>query len=992
MSNPIQAPRESIVAPAYPDGFFGLVPGFETLDDWKAHVKKRWGLNEVLEKIIKRKEGISVAPSVLMKPAVQAGLVFNEGFEKRLLALTRNNDLTFRIRTRAATDLKNALVDCCDDTDLYYSLNADGEVVQSTNRLASKAEVIHRTTTYFMVAGGTQWCMGRLAKALPEPTVGLSPVTAAEADAAYESCGFYHGSKTWTAMRTNPFDMDGYSELWPLVKAGQGHAVEINMNADLGHPYYEKAEDPDALARCLQMTQWMQTTFRGNAGTMYRDCLVSKPSAVLFVGKTKTDIYSREKILAQELRFYVVTPGHLKFYLGQATQPFGGAKTSLMDIYHQFKDDVSPLLEYATLSSDLAVRDRFWRTGRFLEYSKQLRSAQKMGLTGICPEVIIYALDNQLREYGWGYLHCGDDSFAVIMTSFLDGDTWRPRLVIFKLDMSNFDLTQRTPIMERIHLRLYEGLRMIDQDRAEVMAEVWRKKLVNFHSTACAYFTSLNASGIPLQSEVNDMVMDVFMQRLVKRVQVRHPMRIVAGRITYPLLAKASLVDHIREAAHGLGLVAKLEDYQQISYSYCVGNVADFDELVGDSAELYHFPLMNCFTEGGLRFSFLGYTFIGNSARGVTMGLAPGQPTPTFVTTYGPERDDRVSVVADLPRFCTNVLYGSTPWIKDRDAFECYDMQRLVGSLINIGSWSALQENGVNMSYFGNMIITYRQREVAAYARARARNPEFKNTGHVVRLVVGPEVESEDIGALNDIQIQSTEQLTLAANALRVRAAANRTVHIMQRIWDQASVPLPRTYAGVAEAGVAGREDPEELFAPSVPDTVAQVVRGMNAAEGSLERTVATQILEGSFGQALYEAPDALDWAEESGQTSLLEGMAARGPPTVPARLRAPTQANFGRPPPSVGITNPMSATGLPGGVPGSGGGGGGGSSATRRKKAQKKRAKARRNAADADAEATAEHFAQQRLEEQAELDQEAHDRFLDRVQEMRDRGARGGQ
>lgn len=967
MSNPLQAPRTQLIANAYPDGTF-TVPGGMTLLEWCESVKKSWGLKEVLEKLVRRKEGMTVAPSVLMKPAVNAGLVFNEGAAKRLMAITNDGAVTFRLRSLLATNMRNYMIGFMADGPVQTL--EDNVVRHSTNRLASKQECVERTTTHFMVAGGTQWAMGRLQKALPEATVHrLRPVTLSEAERAYEHCGFYHGNALWQSLRTNPFDMDAYGALWPLVAGSQGHSVTIVKAASLGHPYYAKATDDAALNKCLRLTQYMQVHWSGHAGQSYREALIKSPSMVTFVGKTKTDIYSSEKIMQQMMRYYVVCPGHLKFYLAQATQPFAKAKTSLLDIANRFgylwtNNSGNPYMGLPRTMVEDPEGDGFtWApecgARKFL---LNFHSAQKMGLTGNAPRLLVNALDAQLTDCGMAYMHCGDDTWIVIMQQ-APSDARRKQMMFMNLDMSNFDLTQRREVCDKIHEVLYKGLAEIDVDRAEVMREIWRKKLINLHASACVFMENGSFSGIPLQSEKNDMLCEVMCMRIKEAVATRYERRVLNGLPAYCGLTFDALDVIVREVGLGLGLEARIDNKEIIAIPDEEKTQRDWFEEQ-NNGNYFYAPIFRAFTENLVRWKFLGYEFFGTE--NMQMGYrtfmmnAPNQNPRQVLRPWPVEGSKGIAVVAQLPRFLTNILYPNVMWMKGRKEFEAYNAVRLIGAVIGLGNAGVLQDQGMPSEAIEHLLeVLWGAVEQHDGGDTRTREMRLRS---LVTMLQENIMMNEAVDEFNP---------TPLFGGLEAETIGNRKLRTMQAIfavWD----PLRRTVMPVPrDIATAGAVPSSEVVDMGMPDLTSQIPAGYqlildNQLVEGLAGIAARTLVDQSFGQA---------WADEMEVENLLEGVRPLAPPTVGDRLRPATEANFGRPPPNVGITNPMSATGLPGGgrqVAAGGGGGDGERSRTQKKRDQRRRKRARENAGAHAVEAAGEHFRNLRLEEQEALDAEA--------------------
>lgn len=944
MSNPIAAPRDYIPAPRYPDGVF-TPPDGQTMQEFETSVKKKWGIDST-RKMLERKEFIHLRPSVSMKPAVTAGLVFNEGARKRPLSITEDRPLQFRLRSLEATTVKNDILDSLETGDPWRTDPLQHHFVGGTNTgPCSRQEALDRTTETFMVSGGTQWCMGRLETALPEPSViRYRPVTVDEANRAYENCGFYHGS-SWEDIFMNPFEMQAYRELWPLVReeGSVGAAVSIVRQANLGFPYLAKAADDQALRACLEQVNYMEATWKGNVTAEYAKCIRQRPGYVLYIGKTKTDMYKRQKIMNQQLRFYVVSPGHIKLYMARAAQPFGQAKMSFPRLHSRGVD---------------VYRSRL----------ADLKSAQKTGLTGQGAKLLVEGLDAQLMKHGFGFLHCGDDTWFCIFGRRETTDGLRPDLMVFSVDQSNFDLTQRRPVFEAIHKRLSRGLAEICPDRAELFEEICKYKLVNVHGAGVIGCTSLSASGINLQSEINDMIEDVYCQRLIQAIAVAP--RTLAGRKTFGCTWEA-VERAVVSVGEAMGLSARIEDRVSCLWNYCVGSQAEVAEG-GGANYAFETPLRNCLIGDGIRFKFLGYIFAGWE-----------DDETDFVNGQGVTC---VSVMPDLPRSLAGLLYPSQPWVKNKDEFDFYNLTRLITVLQNFGNDS--------------LLFTH-----CSFLRARRLliiNNSATKLVHLARKMMG-----KGLGAIAGDD--ATKPL-LEGEVPPDQAAAPRpvldSVAAVARMHESADDAIYHVQNQLKRA----REQVWSCNTPVAPPPLWEDVA--SAAPVPLSLDPLAPFVTGSWADLDDEDGDELGLIADSemavraqaegslGLENLLLSARVGAPPSLLSlALRAVTAANWGRPPPNVPVTNPLNPSGLPGAGPraaggGGGGEGGGGRSATQKKREQRKRKKEREHRAGV--EAAGQHYREERDTEQRAMDEaEATRAYLaaqhaaDRLEEARARGRR---
>lgn len=557
------------------------------------------------------KANILLRPSVLMRPAVEAGMVFNPGAQTRLMAITQDSPLLPRLRTRLATLVRNLLLTCVKSS-RQITTNTWGEIVNENlftwdplTCLARKYwldtdAILTRGANYFMASGGTQCSLGRLKKALPARNllVNYKPATDEEVELAYMSCGFYHGSM-WQQLFPE-WQVD-HTSLWPVLADGLGNCVKVNRNASLGFPYLANPSNEDAQLRMLETVAAMEASesWQNDPARTYNRMMATNPGFVLFMGKTKSDVYSREKIMAGQCRFYLVTPGHLKVYMQRLLQPFAGAKVSIGDVFNLPRSDWYKALQ-------------------------QLHSAQKHGLTGIGPSQLLMAIEAQLEAEGVAYWHCGDDTLVAVYVVMIDEHGQARRvLLVFGLDMSNFDLTQKTAVFGKVDERLAAGMRVIDR-RADLWLAVRQGRLTLVHGAGVVYMEGTGTSGIPGQSEVNDMIAEVVCSRLKKRITRRpymgttfiQPQRLAEARHDRPPLyeySHAQLVEDVARIGRDTGLEIRLEFCRAAQAA--VGTFAFSDSLLSDRHYLaapslkVHYSMGHTMEARQLSFVFLGYNF-----------------------------------------------------------------------------------------------------------------------------------------------------------------------------------------------------------------------------------------------------------------------------------------------------------------------------------------------------------------------------------------------
>lgn len=910
MSNPIRIQTQRI-ADKFRAAILEHIPEYElqpdgqftgNLEQIEADAHFLGGVDRLVE-VLDRKDCVVLRNSLYMQPMVNAGLVFNDGAKSRLLSITMDSKLQFRLRTLLATHVKNILMS--GQRDVYYERDATWGNFLSSSGSGDEhidfdfQEALDSTTQKFMVSGGTQHSLGRLALALPDVSpFNFQKVTAEEADAAYENCGFYFGSR-WEGAAPRAWKK-AYGKLWPIEVDGDHEAaISINKHASLGIPYYARADNEAALAACLGLVaQMINGRWGTNAATEYRRAMTAAPGLVTFMGKTKSDVYSSEKIEKHQLRFYLVMPGHLKLFVQRATQPFASAKISLVDIF------------------EIPRKNPFF-TEDLEENLMSFHSAQKLGLTGEGPSLIVRILDHQLARQGWGYLHCGDDTIFVINIMRVlkqpDGsETVGPWLVVFGTDQSNFDLTQREEVFRKIDDRLAQGLSQVDENIAGLWREIRRGRLVNIHQAGVVYMSGLGTSGIPLQSEVNDMIEDVYCQRLIKRL-TRRAHQCNNGLKAFHVTAE-ELRHSVTEVGAAMGLSARLEFVR--SYNGMGLQIED--------------RLRTSLLDEMISFPFLGFTFSGEQLHDLFASFAPGDPAPPRAIT----------VVPQMSRFCVNILYATKAWVRDKLDHQAYDLIRVFGSLLNTG-----------VLFVGsNTRATFHDRFNAIVAVLQRALLEIPGTLEVERVV------DEDVYAGEETQ----QQFSNLAGIRKIITPfehdfSNNAASLLFKIaeiWDPWRPLTARREVDFAREVGVGR--------PMVSLAATDGLSWADEMETEDDAAIADMLGLDAFNPALIEL--ILQMSKRVSFENYLN--------LTPKLLRQTTARNWGRPPPNVAVRNPatlnpVARAGGNGGQGGDGGGGGGGGmTRSQKRSAQRRRQKERQRAGGGNvdaqrvAEETAEHFA----------------------------------
>jgi len=445
---------------------------------------------------------------------------------------------------------------------VYMSLPTTGYV--------GREEVGTRMAGTVLVDGGAENALGRLRLAYPKKGVKAppEPVTAEEAAAAAYHSGLVLEGLPAEALK--PY------VLVPLVVEDEG--VKVNLKSNNGFPVGGTYGEPAARNLCDRLAARMRQDLSGvNVYDTVREMERHRPYMVFLQGKCKADYYKFDKIVEARMRFYNVLPRHVLLNMQVATQ----------------------VLEH---------------NSRHILLDPGVRTAIGITLTRGGAEQLVSRLDEQLMETGQAYVHQGDDSFVALREG---GD-----IVLFALDCSNFDLTQHGDVTLEIHKHVRDRLRPIDQVAADLWYAYARERVVVVSHTVARRFKHAGPSGMPLQSKVNDMIMDVALMRTMERLRGR--------RLTEDTVAAV-----LAAVARGMGLSVRLEQFARV-------------QARGLREALESVP-----------FLFIGYYFYA--------------------------REGRVRVHADIPRMMAQLPYPSLKWMKTDQEVEIMEAMRLGSIYMNLG-------------------------------------------------------------------------------------------------------------------------------------------------------------------------------------------------------------------------------------------------------------------------------------------------------------------
>lgn len=470
---------------------------------------------------------------------------------------------------------------------VHLALQGYKQLPQSGFMPFTQAGVGEATATRVYCTGNTVHSFGRLEMYLARDNqLGgrrLKPPTRAEAELSLKSSGLTAGC--------NYTPKELYAE-------EAEHALRINVSASNGLPVMGSFEGEAAVMvsalyeRCLK-------ELRGLASGLPRKQAVeavvervwnmgTDPETLPLVaclGKVKADMYKLDKVRAGQLRFYNVVPRQMAMIMMRATQTVEEQAESLLDSHdvHTF-------------------------SGVTLNYGGADR--------------LVAQLENQLALEGRAFAHMGDDSWVAVQVRSDDG----PKLVMFALDCSSFDLTQHASVTEPIHEVLRDRLAEVDPVAAGVWFAYMRMRTVVTAKSVAKRWQHGGPSGTPMQSKVNGMLMDVAIRRVLQSIPGDW------------IPDEEHLAAILKDVGGRLGLVVKLEQYH----------------VTACAAQR---PIAQALRERP--FLYVGYYFY--NERGF------------------------VQVFCDLPRAMSGMLYPTRQWVGDKGQLEAQEAVRLGSIVLTMG-------------------------------------------------------------------------------------------------------------------------------------------------------------------------------------------------------------------------------------------------------------------------------------------------------------------
>lgn len=411
--------------------------------------------------------------------------------------------------------------------------------------------------------------MGRLVHYLPKRGAlpPRRPVTRGEAQAALRRCGLSLASVPQQAR--TPF---------PLVSADT--QLRVNPHSDNGFPVLGKWDDPGAAELCQKLATTLRTRFVAageDVAGCVRELMETQPELVALRGKAKADYYTLDKVAGGMMRYYNAFPRHIALNIQMATQPF-----------ERLSRHIAPNTEYHSGIGLTLVRG----------------GAQSL----------VDALQWQLDERGFAYVHVGDDSWVVVLINDV--------LIMFALDCSSFDLTQHGDVTQAVHDVLRDELSLIDGTSAQLWHCFMRERLVVLALSVAVRLRHAGPSGAPLQSKVNDMLMDIMITRALAELKGA---------------TESEVGDVLKRVGDEMGFVVRIEQYQ----------------AAWGETEIRHMLQRQPFL-------FIGYNFWADDA-------------------------GRVFCYCDVPRTFSQIVTPSVGWKRAKGEFELAEAMRLGSIAMNFG-------------------------------------------------------------------------------------------------------------------------------------------------------------------------------------------------------------------------------------------------------------------------------------------------------------------
>lgn len=478
----------------------------------------------------------------------------------------------------------------------------------------SKDTIRHSFANKVMVSGGAHFALNRILEYYPKKDgTRYQVVTAMEAAKALQGAGL-----GGTVKGLPRLGLTSRTMAW--LEEGE---IRVNPNSDNGFPYLGKMSDAEPREAILQAAANVRLELEQGIADLpgrVRWLEERDPLAFLFRGKAKQDVYSAEKVLAGKLRFYHVAPRPHLLVIQQASQVVEAQSVSVIG-------DASA------------------------QHVRASRTVQGASMTAQGPTHLVQRLD-ELAFNDMAYVHCGDDSWVVVTAreGMVDPDTGmrRVKVICFALDCSSFDLTQHATVTLEVHRALRDHMQGVDPVSAALWYHLMRERSVTIAGGIVARMKHGGASGMPLQSKVNDMLMDVLLQRVRARYRSSSSPRY--KRTTRPFMEQA-----VAEEGAKMGFKVRLENYQE-SIQY-----------VKEGARGALAKHLGCHP-----FLFVGYYFYNAEREYRPIERFPGETPLT-------------RVFIDVPRFLAQLPYPNGGMWQSREEYEVRRKLALAGVAMSAG-------------------------------------------------------------------------------------------------------------------------------------------------------------------------------------------------------------------------------------------------------------------------------------------------------------------
>lgn len=469
------------------------------------------------------------------------------------------------------------------------------------------------------VDAGVEGAVGRLVIAYPRRgVVPRRPVTPTEARMALERCGLDLSKVPSAALRKFPL----------LPKDGE-QGISVNPKSDNGFPVLAKWETDGAAQLCMQLAVTIELELRREGVDVWFDRNEKeRPYLVAVRGKAKADYYAQEKVSEARMRFYNAFPRQMLLIMQQATQVLEMSASHIQE---------------ASVHSGIGIT--LVRKGA---------------------QTLVDALQAQLDMHGFAYVHVGDDSWVVVQRG--------KKLAMFALDCSNFDLTQHDTVTKEVHVVIARELARIDKVASQVWFRYARSRVTVLVGSVVKRLRHAGPSGMPLQSKVNDVLMEVMVRRTMDELGGEDLTEEAVSRI-------------VADVGSGMGFVVRLEQYWEgmadglmdalqrcpflfIGYYFGVrkGGVQCFADVPRTFAQV-PYPSVKWALDGNKELRVMEAMRLGSIA--MNLGMPPIELEEAFSVFRAQARDQISTVLADFgdqPGALLRWVALDVPWAAEAES------------------------------------------------------------------------------------------------------------------------------------------------------------------------------------------------------------------------------------------------------------------------------------------------------------------------------------